>query len=78
MNVGALTYDPERLSRRPVDEEDLDFSSLLEDANRHGGAVLEDADRRIYLIPLRPMSWSELSRTRAYTLMVDMIRGLLN
>ena len=78
LSVGALVYDPDRLSREAVDEEDVEFSSLLREANRHGGAVLEDADRRIYLIPLRPASWSELSRTRTYALVIDMIRETLS
>jgi len=78
LNVGALVYDPNRLSKEPVDEEDVEFSSLLGEASRYGGAVLEDANKRVYLIPLKPANWSELSRTRAYALVVDMIKGMLD
>ena len=73
-NVGAIVYDPDILAERPVDEEDLEFSGVLEEANKYDGAIIENANKCIYLLPLRPLAWEKLTRTRAYDLFVNMIK----
>ncbi len=77
VGMGAIAFDPSLLSEEPVEKEDEEFSSLLKEASRRGGAIIEDADRRIYLLPLKPIAWSELACTRAYALMTDMVGCLL-
>jgi len=73
LQTGGLIYDPDRLNGEPADEEDIEFSSLLKEVNKHEGAVLEDSDKRIYLLPLKTASWTEIKRTRTYTLIKNML-----
>ncbi|RLE83380.1 MAG: hypothetical protein DRJ67_12275 [Thermoprotei archaeon] len=75
VKIGAIAYDPTRLKdTKIVEEEDREFMTTLKEVTSRGGAVIEDEEAHIYLLPLKPSTWSEVKNSRAYSLTVAMLR----
>ena len=79
VKIGAIAYDPTRLKdTKIVEEEDREFMATLKEVTSRGGAVIEDEEAHIYLLPLKPSTWNEVRSNRAYSLTVAMLREAMS
>jgi len=76
--IGALFFDPMHITyREEIDSEDRDFVVFLEKAIKCDGFLIErNSNDAFYVVPLKPMSYNQLLRSRILDVLMDMAEKL--
>jgi len=71
---GALVFDPTHVKPiSTVDSEVKENIEFLEKAMKHGGVIVEDKNKTLYIVALEPKSPSELVESREYRIIENMV-----
>lgn len=72
--TGTLVFDPTHTTHSSaVDSEAEENIEFLEKAMKHGGVIVEDKNKTLYVVALEPKSPSELVESREYRIIENMV-----
>lgn len=72
--IGALIFDPTHINYSDIaDEEVRENVKFLEEIIKYGGVVVEDKDKTLYIIPLKPKRPTELVESKDYKIIENMV-----
>ena len=71
---GALVFDPTHVKPvSTVDSEVKENIEFLEETLKHGGVIIEDRNKTLYLVALKPKPFTELVESKEYRILENMV-----
>ena len=70
-----MVFDPTHVKpvSSTVDSEVKENIEFLEETLKHGGVIIEDSNKTLYLVALKPKSFTELVESKEYRILENMV-----
>lgn len=76
--LGALFFDPNHvLSEETIDGEIRENMEFIRETIKYGGVIVEDQNKTLYIVALKPKPHSELLESREYRVLESMVEKAL-